>query len=164
MLLYSIKTVVSHLKSDSVFSFFNKSGQRFFSLSFVLKCYNNFHQRYKHHVCFFHIVKLYTAKINQLRNFDIKLNQQNHDSYGGLEGTWIIFSSATIFFHQRVADEKQKVADEKKKTVADEKKSRGLKRRSMSLPGPRRFLTFVLRILSTHNLWRHLARPRARTH
>ena len=32
-------------KSESVFSIINKSWQRFFSLSFVLRCYNNFHQR-----------------------------------------------------------------------------------------------------------------------
>ena len=32
-------------KSESVFSIVNKSWQRFFSLSFVLRCYNNFHQR-----------------------------------------------------------------------------------------------------------------------
>ena len=32
-------------KSESVFSIVNKSKQRFFSLSFVLKCYNDFHQR-----------------------------------------------------------------------------------------------------------------------
>ena len=32
-------------KSESVFSIVNKPRQRFFSLSFVLGCYNNFHQR-----------------------------------------------------------------------------------------------------------------------
>ena len=32
-------------KSESVFSIINKSWQRFFSLSFVPRCYNNFHQR-----------------------------------------------------------------------------------------------------------------------
>ena len=49
------------------FQIVNKSWKRFVSLSFVLKYYNNFHQSspkgYQHHVCFFHIVKLNTAKI-----------------------------------------------------------------------------------------------------
>ena len=49
------------------FQIVKKSWKRFLSLSFVLKYYNNFHQRspkgYQHHVSFFHIVKLYTAKI-----------------------------------------------------------------------------------------------------
>ena len=55
------------LSPSRCFQIVNKSWERFVSLSFVLKYYNDFHQRspkdYYHHMCFFHIVKLYTAKI-----------------------------------------------------------------------------------------------------
>ena len=54
------RALSSPSRCSSVFSW-----QRFAWLSFVLRCWNNFHQRQKaiNIMCFFHIVKLYTWKI-----------------------------------------------------------------------------------------------------
>ena len=43
--LHSAARVLAVQVRIRVFSFLNKSWQRFLSLSFVLRCYNNFHQR-----------------------------------------------------------------------------------------------------------------------
>ena len=53
------------------------------------------------------------------------------------------------------------------KSIFESKRRPSLKRIKDSLYNCRLlrwFLTFTLRILSAHNLWRHLARPCARTH
>ena len=60
-------------KNCAILTSYIRADTRFHvSLSFVLRYYNNFHQRSPkdHHVCYFHIMKLYTAKIKWTRGFD----------------------------------------------------------------------------------------------